>query len=1130
MDLLGPEAWKYREELEEVKLRVGITHDKFDCWIFKFLENKHFDVDETVAKLQRRAEMERGFLDYEVTDHMREMMRSGIMQVIGEDKDGRVAMYVVTCRDFPKSELREERKRNFDMWLSYGTRLRRGDPRCRITLLVNQRDAGVWANTDMTFQTNIAFRIAKFYPGMIDRAYVCCMGNALSAVARPVIKAMPAAISDRIFIYNEKQIMEEKKMLEFFDEDVLPIALGGTNDCDHPANYESFAENVESYFNEVKDAISRGLSVKEYEQGVLDEEERIIAERKREEERAARDLAAESVRNLSMALQGSPTHGGQQIRRRRPPHTRQASEAQLMHRDPAETLSVYTCESEIASGASPIFRGYDDELSGSVGPVSHHRMSGSLALAPDNIARHLRIVESLIRMEEQEALFRESFYTQHEQYLHEFSHLYLTARAALDTNEGGGVNQTYRVAKQFPVAARSAIRGVLLAVSVTSAILLLAATVLVLLSGSTITTVLFMSIFIDTLHLYPLGLALIIVGHQCGLIGSRGFELSTGALRGQMLRPLTVLTNKQAAIAAQFVIFVLLNVIVLAVFIGFSSTNNPLRGLRVALGSGMYSCAIFLGLYHVGFPFGLSPEKKGRGKNHGGLSLYLFLDITEGKEHSQRGSGQTSAIILVCTPAVMAVLFGACFMITPSLFFVLATVAMTLGSAFTVNHFVYGNHTNINGNILRANAWIACVWWISVTFTIGFFGWVDRWRDSVLGSSAVVLYFSALTAVCYMMHEGTRAHRIAFRTAYASLMLLVLSGVGIMFYVSWAFGLVMGCLMVHSFFCFIRPSSIAVVGSFATTFSTIAVALTIVLYGFQATTYSDYSDVSDAAFAYAPRAELPHPVCLQSWGTRAPFVASDLALLNRLSYHRNETVARASLATLFPTMSLVESSAFDERMVVLRVYRDKEAGVVVASLVPDIERIGAIAGVTMWAEGIGLQPYASVLPTNWTSAIVDSLSFITSQFEHRYKAVLSQLEGKMEALGATNGTARVILTGHSLGGGIASIIGARMGIATVAFDAPGLLISRNKFDLTEWSYLKFVTVINTQGTSFGSVDRHGPTLQTVACPFDLLRCSQPDTAFCLLRSICGSTGNRTLRACGGDDTPEGPGVASALTT
>jgi lipase ATG15 len=131
--------------------------------------------------------------------------------------------------------------------------------------------------------------------------------------------------------------------------------------------------------------------------------------------------------------------------------------------------------------------------------------------------------------------------------------------------------------------------------------------------------------------------------------------------------------------------------------------------------------------------------------------------------------------------------------------------------------------------------------------------------------------------------------------------------------------------------------------------------------------------------------------------------------------------------------------------------------------------------------------------------------------------VLLKLEAKIRSLAAGVGSSsRVIITGHSLGGGVASILGTRLEIPTVVFDSPGLLISRNKFDLTEWSYLKFVTVINTQGASFGSVDQHGPTLQTISCPFDILRCSRPDTGFCLLRSICGSSRNRTLLVCDRD--------------
>ena len=88
---MGPTALQHRDQVEEVKRRMGIEHDYSDCWIYNFLENKYFDVDETVAKLYRRDTMEREEIHgYEVTDFMREQMSKGLIQLIGDDRDGRV--------------------------------------------------------------------------------------------------------------------------------------------------------------------------------------------------------------------------------------------------------------------------------------------------------------------------------------------------------------------------------------------------------------------------------------------------------------------------------------------------------------------------------------------------------------------------------------------------------------------------------------------------------------------------------------------------------------------------------------------------------------------------------------------------------------------------------------------------------------------------------------------------------------------------------------------------------------------------------------------------------------------------------------------------------------------------------
>ena len=42
---------------------------------------------------------------------------------------------------------------------------------------------------------------------------------------------------------------------------------------------------------------------------------------------------------------------------------------------------------------------------------------------------------------------------------------------------------------------------------------------------------------------------------------------------------------------------------------------------------------------------------------------------------------------------------------------------------------------------------------------------------------------------------------------------------------------------------------------------------------------------------------------------------------------------------------------------------------------------------------------------------------------------------------------RSFMTGHSLGGGLAGIVGARLKLEAVAISPPGLVLSRKKFDI-----------------------------------------------------------------------------------
>eukprot|EP00658_Telonema_sp_P-2_P063289 TRINITY_DN52013_c0_g1_i1.p1 TRINITY_DN52013_c0_g1~~TRINITY_DN52013_c0_g1_i1.p1 ORF type:complete len:112 (+),score=32.52 TRINITY_DN52013_c0_g1_i1:172-507(+) len=100
-------------------------------------------------------------------DAMRKSMCEGIISLIGDDKEGRCTFYITTRRDKPTPKQREMKTKIFDSWLAYGTRLRESNKKCRITMLINQEGASMWSNTDMAFQSNIALRIAKYYPCLL---------------------------------------------------------------------------------------------------------------------------------------------------------------------------------------------------------------------------------------------------------------------------------------------------------------------------------------------------------------------------------------------------------------------------------------------------------------------------------------------------------------------------------------------------------------------------------------------------------------------------------------------------------------------------------------------------------------------------------------------------------------------------------------------------------------------------------------------------------------------------------------------------------------------------------------------------------------------------------------------------
>lgn len=75
----------------------------------------------------------------------------------------------------------------------------------------------------------------------------------------------------------------------------------------------------------------------------------------------------------------------------------------------------------------------------------------------------------------------------------------------------------------------------------------------------------------------------------------------------------------------------------------------------------------------------------------------------------------------------------------------------------------------------------------------------------------------------------------------------------------------------------------------------------------------------------------------------------------------------------------------------------------------------------------------------------------------------------------------IVLTGHSLGGAVASIVAAQMGVKAVAFSAPGIVLARRKFDFSLRSLHQNVMTVISTNDIVPAVGEHGGELHHVEC-------------------------------------------------
>jgi lipase ATG15 len=134
-----------------------------------------------------------------------------------------------------------------------------------------------------------------------------------------------------------------------------------------------------------------------------------------------------------------------------------------------------------------------------------------------------------------------------------------------------------------------------------------------------------------------------------------------------------------------------------------------------------------------------------------------------------------------------------------------------------------------------------------------------------------------------------------------------------------------------------------------------------------------------------------------------------------------------------------------------------------------------------------------------------------------YKEVTRFVQSVQEAFRAQDGW-EVVLTGHSLGGGLAIISGAQTSSRTVSFSGPNAVLSRHQFDpeLELDGLHEFVFNVIPDRDPIPMTDDPARLRQYIECTADVtdvVACHSINRSLCELLYKCGADGRPIPCAC-----------------
>ena len=163
----------------------------------------------------------------------------------------------------------------------------------------------------------------------------------------------------------------------------------------------------------------------------------------------------------------------------------------------------------------------------------------------------------------------------------------------------------------------------------------------------------------------------------------------------------------------------------------------------------------------------------------------------------------------------------------------------------------------------------------------------------------------------------------------------------------------------------------------------------------------------------------------------------------------------------------------------------------------------------LWSEIISYQVTSVALPKqtfplNFVTSYITASSFLERLLHHnREDFAFSTLESYIEKINRTAGST-ILLTGHSIGGGLAKIVGSRQKVTTVSFSSPGEVFNRAKFGFTLDDLQRYTTSVVSRDDIITWIDIPGGLVQYIDCnASDYVQCHSIVNTYCELKKSCG---------------------------